>query len=177
MIFNGKFRFILQLNPNLPQMKIKQLLLFVCLSSLTLSFTACSGDDNKETTNNSQGTFSFKLDGVQKNFDNLVITKEAPDEDGDVLITVIASEKAHPETYFTFETFEGQTGTAGISYTEYVIAGERFFPGPGAASVEVNSNGILKGNFRTDIQERDRETTEYVTLYKITEGYYDLKIK
>lgn len=118
----------------------------------------------------------MKIDGEKITFDNITISKDGSDPNTEALITVIASQKANPDTYVSFDIFEGDTGSFATTYFLFVIEGTEYFPGEGDATVTVNSNGVLKGNFQNLIQQWNTETESYDTLYTITEGSYDLKV-
>jgi hypothetical protein len=96
-------------------MKTVKLFFFISLTALSLCLSSCSGDDNFSSTND-KGTFSMKIDGEKTTFDNIVITKDEPDQDGKVLITVIASQKENPDTYVSFDIYEGDTGSFATTY-------------------------------------------------------------
>ena len=175
MIFNGKFRFILQLNPNLPQMKIKQLLLFVCLSSLTLSFTACSGDDVKTTDTQitePSGTVSFKLDGVEKVYNTIIIT-ESQYEEGATVRTITASQNGNPAELVEFVVVSGETGTNKLYNIRYVTNSVSTSNMELSSITTVSSNTALKATF-SGLNYQQNANQEFVEV-PVTDGVIDIQ--
>lgn len=141
---------------------MKKLFLFTILSALTISLASCSGDDDSGTVNNGDqtgGTVSFKLNGVQKTFNSIQVTREP--YDGTTWLTVTASENGNPTEFVVFAGPEGQTGAAQLqwSYTvnnaTYSQAGmnnDMYFIN---TIIETNSNNKIKGSFTGSLTNYD----------------------
>lgn len=128
---------------------MKKLFLFTLLSALTFSLNSCSGDDDSAAPVNAQpgGTISFKFNGVQKTFNNVVIDQEVETE-GDVWLTVTGSENGSSSNMISFNAYQGDLGSDKIMNLEYtqndVTVFYTFQPN---SNIQVNSNNTLSGTF------------------------------
>ena len=73
---------------------MKKLFLFLSISLLTLSISSCSDDDSSPANNEPGGTVSFKVDGVQKTFNNVIINTEIIEEQEEMNISHLKYLKA-----------------------------------------------------------------------------------
>ena len=166
---------------------MKKLLLFVSLTAMALSFNSCSDDDSKKTDNPTTeelgGTLTMKVDGVQKNFNNVVIDQDVYDN-GAVELTVTASENGNTAEFITFSLYKEELGadaTYNWSYTKNNVKFETNWRYNDvqpqiSAIVQTNSGNKLKGSFSGSIgrytYNENSQEPEF-ELFQITEGSFD----
>ena len=165
---------------------MKNLFLFLSISILSLSISSCSSDDNNSTENGDNnpstetgGTVSFKVDGVQKTFNNIIIDKTIYDEgkqEEAIYLEITASEEGNSEEYITFQLFEGSVG-ANKTYVDgwdYRVNNKMYHAwhhstGNGITDiVQINDAEKLKATFSGTL------TSNVPVSLNITEGFIDI---
>ncbi|KGO92229.1 hypothetical protein [Flavobacterium subsaxonicum] len=162
---------------------MKKLLLITCLTALTLSFNSCSDDDSKATetvvTEEIGGTLSFKVNGVQKTFNNVVVSKT--DYDGDVYLEVTASVNGSATEYLSFNLWQNDLGSEAVEYFTYVNGSKMYSDGwstnntnPQVNSiVQTNSNNKLKGSFSGTVARMATMEGETDEVINLTDGTFE----
>ncbi|KAF2520152.1 hypothetical protein E0W68_02710 [Flavobacterium salilacus subsp. salilacus] len=160
---------------------MKQLFLLLSLSILTLSISSCSDDDSNSTDDNTTSFVKFKVDGVQKTFNHVIINTGTP-EDGTVLLTIIASESENSEESISFEIYQGETGGEEVDVKWLYELGNKVYDEGGYNDEEliqidhiVQKNNIekLSGTFSGELSRYDIQQGLY--LLEITEGTFNIK--
>ena len=150
---------------------MKKLFLFFILSALTLSISSCSDDDSNPTDNNNNtgGIVSFNVDGIQKNFDKIIIEEMPTTTDGEKELIITAYQNDNPSETIIFPLIEGKIGTNNHSGTwQYKSNGQTYtqFNEHTITSIfQINDTENLKGSFSGSLG---------YSVYNTGTGNYDL---
>ena len=161
---------------------MKKLFLLLTVTVLSLSITSCSDDDSAPTNNggNNEETVSFKINGIQKTFEHIVVNTE--NIDSEVVLTIIASENNETNEFITFQLYQDETGGAEVD-TEwrYYDADNKIYEEGGFNNEEViqidhniteNNSEKLSGTFLGTLSRYEQE--EGLMLLEITEGIFNI---
>lgn len=156
---------------------MKKLFLFTCLSALALSFNSCSDDDSSSNNNGGEtgGTVSFKVDGVQKNYNTVTVNLQSDTQDGETWewYEVTASQNGSSSELITFEVDKGLTGADALYSLNYISNNTTYYSSWAgfSANVTSNSNSKLKGTFSGNVG--DSETSDEKA---ITDGTFNINL-
>lgn len=156
---------------------MKKLFLFLTLSSLSISLNSCSGDDSNDSVNPANSTLSMKVNGTVKTYNTVAVSQD-DQGNGDVYLTVTASQAGSPNDLVNFSTYVGETGIYAIYQFEVIYNGQAFNAGFGGNgnlnnNVIVNSNNRLQGTFSGTITRYNNQTQQEETI-NVTEGSYNI---
>lgn len=162
---------------------MKKILLLLSIFSFAISATSCSDDGSNATENNeTPALIKFKIDGVQKNFVDVIINEEVITSNGEAQtwLTVTGTEAGDSEEYILFEVLEGEVG-ADVMYDpswKYYNNGEMYYgwimtEGSSMSNVvQVNDAEKLKGTFSGSFRKYDNENN--LVSVQVTEGSFDI---
>ena len=158
---------------------MKKLFLFLSLSVLTLSISSCS-DDDSNPTNNATSYVKFKVNGVQKEFNNVIVSTGTP-EDGTVLLSIIASESENSEESISFELYQGETGGAEVNVEWRYQIGDKVYVEDLLSNniplqidhlIQVNNIEKLSGTFSGEFSRYEMQ--QGLDILEITEGTFNI---
>ncbi|GGB79714.1 hypothetical protein GCM10007424_19860 [Flavobacterium suaedae] len=160
---------------------MKKIFLLLTVTVLSLSITSCSDDDSAPTNNggNNEETVSFKINGIQKTFEHIVVNTE--NIDSEVLLTIIASENNEANEFITFQLYQDETGGAEVDtewryYDANKVYEEGGFNNEEAIQIDQtiteNNSEKLSGTFSGTLSRYEQEAG--LILLEITEGTFNI---
>lgn len=146
---------------------MKKLLLFVSITTCSLLLTSCSNDDNKSTSSSSSKV-SFKINGVAKTLNSVSVNTSAPDADGDVTLTVAATDGGTNNV--SIEVYRGELGANG--HVTFYMGGTLYYTSYSGFTSYFTQNDEhhLKGTFSGEIYNAATGNQ----TGQISEGVFDI---
>lgn len=169
------------MRPNKYFTKMKKIFLFIATATLAFSMNSCSSDDNSDSNNGGGnettigGTLSVKIDGVQKNFNNVIVNAAPYDMPGNpdlILLDVTASTAGNSSEYINFQIFKGRTGANSFFLDLQYTLNNVTYRDEVSSITQINSNNALKGTFNGEVEGYINNAWVIKTL---TEGKFDVK--
>lgn len=149
---------------------MKKIFLFVAAASLALG--SCSSDDNGSGSG-SGGSVKFTVDGTQKNYNTVVVSKQTFDAgtaDEYTQLAVTATTSGSATEFVTFYVDQLDAGSDAIYSFNYAAAGDIFYNN-GALNTIVTTSTThkLKGTFSGTVVSQSGSATK-----ALTNGTFDI---